>query len=1003
MITIKMRPWTRINTDKNTKNKLIRRVNSRLLVFLFVVISVQHMFSSVLYGEPPEQILTSAEQTYLNLVKNSSFEAWAGGAPRDWTQVESPTLAEVTSGQRLGAKSLEITCTAPTAPEGISQTISVEPNTTYSVGFYYKTVTGTMNFEITGNISGTLSDTNLGDTAWTFKSYNLITGATANSTVTLKWTTNTNGYKFQLDGIIFVRGAFAPGFTPALITDHGGQTIYGDLTITGSLSATNLTGSISASGTANDSFEIDTDDTSTTPTLTFGANASASPKITTQVGPLTIQPAAGSGVNIPLYTTGDFAVNTNQLYVDTSAGNVGIGTTVPAQKLHVEGQCVTGDTILPIIRKVEGGRWKVEGGRWKERENAKSIQKSKSLAEGNGVSETGLCDNQAISEGRAIWSYKSDETSGSFSAGEYCRRKGSLSQEGIHSIPVYGERFYIRNYDIDRNGSRTEIFSGDREQETAGTFKRDYSNAKWSNPSNPVAFHLPPSTFHLRPSTFDLLYVSIVNVKPGDYALSLNEETQKIEPHRINGLLDMGVKPVFKLTTASGRFIKTTGNHPYLVKLGSWEAGKLEIQPSSNIQPYSYTQSSCEWRKVCELNVGNEIAVPKNDLFGPDTDTVRFDNKEPGLEFFGADMLEKIYRPLQNFFPGHSFNINYNYPVRFPDFKADNISKILIKGEQDAGSFEGMGKDFSVCGALQPCLQGCFDLNMQAPQRLNNVSIHAMVNKDFHNKSGVSKNFYRLFAQLRSEFYGSDDVFFSDTRVLHGDFINGIAGSQEIQDISDGYTGAFYAGFAKTHIGINRNSIFKVFGGHVCNLLVNKIYHSFSYMSSLMVPDAYASLIMEGDILWDKIVSIEYIGYEHVYDIEVEGTHNFVTGHWIEKEAGKLESWKAGNPAFQQYPALQQHSDSPVAPALQPHVFFGGIIAHNTYIKGATADNAAAALSAVNSSGASLMYIRNDGSVGIGTTNPVQKLHVEGQCVTGDTKLSIFEQEFKVQGSRKLL
>ncbi len=33
---------------------------------------------------------------------------------------------------------------------------------------------------------------------------------------------------------------------------------------------------------------------------------------------------------------------------------------------------------------------------------------------------------------------------------------------------------------------------------------------------------------------------------------------------------------------------------------------------------------------------------------------------------------------------------------------------------------------------------------------------------------------------------------------------------------------------------------------------------------------------IQGDIMWDKIVSIEYCGYEHVYDIEVEGTHNFI-------------------------------------------------------------------------------------------------------------------------------
>jgi hypothetical protein len=48
-------------------------------------------------------------------------------------------------------------------------------------------------------------------------------------------------------------------------------------------------------------------------------------------------PAAGSNLNVALSTTGDFAVNTSQLYVDTSAGNVGIGTTAPVRKLDVIG------------------------------------------------------------------------------------------------------------------------------------------------------------------------------------------------------------------------------------------------------------------------------------------------------------------------------------------------------------------------------------------------------------------------------------------------------------------------------------------------------------------------------------------------------------------------------------------------------------------------------------------------------------------------------------------
>ena len=52
-------------------------------------------------------------------------------------------------------------------------------------------------------------------------------------------------------------------------------------------------------------------------------------------GAVGITPAAGSNLNVSLSTTGDFAVNTNQLYVDTSAGNVGIGTTGPVAKLEV--------------------------------------------------------------------------------------------------------------------------------------------------------------------------------------------------------------------------------------------------------------------------------------------------------------------------------------------------------------------------------------------------------------------------------------------------------------------------------------------------------------------------------------------------------------------------------------------------------------------------------------------------------------------------------------------
>ncbi|MEK9130058.1 MAG: hypothetical protein AAB526_01515, partial [Patescibacteria group bacterium] len=56
----------------------------------------------------------------------------------------------------------------------------------------------------------------------------------------------------------------------------------------------------------------------------------------TSTGALTVTPAAGTNLNVNLSGAGDFAVNTNQLYVDTSAGKVGIGVASPLANLSVK-------------------------------------------------------------------------------------------------------------------------------------------------------------------------------------------------------------------------------------------------------------------------------------------------------------------------------------------------------------------------------------------------------------------------------------------------------------------------------------------------------------------------------------------------------------------------------------------------------------------------------------------------------------------------------------------
>jgi replicative DNA helicase len=61
--------------------------------------------------------------------------------------------------------------------------------------------------------------------------------------------------------------------------------------------------------------------------------------------------------------------------------------------------------------------------------------------------------------------------------------------------------------------------------------------------------------------------VPIRNVKPGDVVLGLGDR-QKIGAFAVRDVWSTGVKPVFKLTTRTGRVVTATANHPFLTATG---------------------------------------------------------------------------------------------------------------------------------------------------------------------------------------------------------------------------------------------------------------------------------------------------------------------------------------------------------------------------------------------------------------------------------------------------
>ncbi|MCG2702052.1 hypothetical protein L6273_02795, partial [Candidatus Parcubacteria bacterium] len=195
--------------------------------------------------------------------------------------------------------------------------------------------------------------------------------------------------------------------------------------------------------------------------------------------------------------TFDAGATDPQLYLSSNifavqTGNIGIGTTSPLTKLHIEGQCITGDSLLPIVKK--------------DSNHQKTAQRA------DLVSQTDLLIDWLDT------------------------LKKNISQD---------------NSVVNKHQNKKGVDLPRVEPGRLGVSNQSSKPAK-PTPTNNI--------------TQNIEYKKIKDIKGGEMILSLDETTGKIIPAKIKGLLDMGVKPIYRLTTQDGKSIKTTGNHPYLVR-----------------------------------------------------------------------------------------------------------------------------------------------------------------------------------------------------------------------------------------------------------------------------------------------------------------------------------------------------------------------------------------------------------------------------------------------------
>lgn len=92
---------------------------------------------------------------------------------------------------------------------------------------------------------------------------------------------------------------------------------------------------------------------------------------------------------------------------------------------------------------------------------------------------------------------------------------------------------------------------------------------------------------------------SLKDIKQNSYVYALNENTKKLEKQKVLGITSKGIRPVYEIKVA-GRKIKCTSNHPFLALRYQKEAGR------------KHGAFSTAWNYLKDLKTGDYIAIVKD-------------------------------------------------------------------------------------------------------------------------------------------------------------------------------------------------------------------------------------------------------------------------------------------------------------------------------------------------------------------------------------------------------
>ncbi|MDO8575517.1 MAG: NYN domain-containing protein, partial [bacterium] len=357
--------------------------------------------------------------------------------------------------------------------------------------------------------------------------------------------------------------------------------------------------------------------------------------------------------------------------------------------------------------------------------------------------------------------------------------------------------------------------------------------------------------------------VQIKDIKEGDEIQSLNEKTGTLVWSKVKQLAYMGNKPIFKLTTESGKSIRTTGNHPYFVKTNK----DKNINNFSNTVVLIDYSNIKAWLRNKDFSIDLELLIKV--FHSLNIKDVRF--------YYGSDLenpnILGFFKKLKSF----------GYLVITKSIQYFRVSlSSLLQQKTNRQLIENISESFKKSLDSEANRLEKEDISLLTPKanfdvEITTDAIFSMGKADQVVLFSGDGDFAYLIKELKKR--GKNVTVVSGRKSLSGELVREANKFVTLERFALTVIGLVYS---VHNAKPARRQVLKNCSDSIASLLelsntlaVNNTYGSWNKVMDIKVGQSIA-IVKDEKTIWDPILNIESLSSEDVFDIEIENTHNFI-------------------------------------------------------------------------------------------------------------------------------